>query len=66
MLENSEKYQKIPKKILKKYPQVQKVPKIANKSQKYSNKLFFWLEKSGKIPKKLPKIPENIYILYKN
>jgi hypothetical protein len=39
---------------------------MANKSPKYSNKLVFWLEKSGKIPKKLPKIPEYIYIFYEN
>ena len=34
---------------------------IANKSQKYSNKLFFWPEKSRINLKKLPKVTEYIY-----
>ena len=27
------------------------------KTQKYSNKLFYWLKNAGKFPKKLPEIP---------
>jgi hypothetical protein len=36
------------------------VLKIANKYQKYSNKSFFWLDKSWKNPEKLPEIPEYV------
>ena len=50
------KFGKIPeksRKILKKFPRDWGVLKIANKSLKYSNKLFCLLEKSRKFPKKL-------------
>ena len=65
MLEISGNARKIPKST-EKIPTDLESAQIANKSQKYSNKLFFWLEKSGKKPKKLQKIPEYIYIFYKN
>ena len=65
MLEISENARKIPKNT-EKIPTDLESAQIANKSQKYSNKLFFWLEKSGKNLKKSEKIAEYIYIFYKN
>ena len=53
MLKISENARKIPKNT-EKIPTDLESAQIANKSQKYSNKLFFWLEKSGKNLKKLP------------
>ena len=65
MLEILENARKIPKNT-EKIPTDLKSAQIANKSQKYSNKLFFWLENFRKNLKKLLKIPEYIYIFYKN
>ena len=48
------------RKILK---NIEKIPtgpesvKNSIKTQKYSNKLFYWLKNAGKFPKKLPEIP---------
>jgi hypothetical protein len=42
------------------------VPKLGNQFQKYPKNGFSGWKNSGKIPKKLPKNPEYIYIFYKN